>query len=624
MAIVQLLDINELNNSYENTIDFPDLDTQTSYFDSKVHTNITLPTEDFVYIRETRTIEVDKNKEELLGVNYLRYNNGNKWWYAFIINKEYINESVTSIQFEIDVIQTFMFDYTIKESYVVREHQNRWWKDINSNMLFPKYNALPENINAGETYKVKNIRQINDNILQPDMIWVEVVCTQPMTNQTIQNEDYTNDSKYLKVNGTNTGVFCYLFPYKYTKLNIRTYNQYEELVKINNDSLLPTLASSNAVLSIRILPYSPIAYTTLNQDDNNFDITFKEGPVDVPSYQTQSVHIVRTSNTNFGGIDLSGYGYWVICLENVKDSNIMKSFTNIEPISILPYTEYSQRDIERESKLYTSQYSPININNFQNEGFVLKREYIDNTNIENKIKIKTSLGVLSKSIIWCDNYLNDDNGRFNYAIDNNICELPQTNNAYISYLANNKASATTGFAVNTALDIGTNIARTIIGTAGGNPFALSNAISGASSTASNIINRNLKITDLKNTPDMISKLGNNGEFDLFKDNIKYNICELELLPQYKTIVYNFLYRYGYSCNDFKLPNIKSRYYFNYIEIQDVNLETKIDNEYIQQLKSIYSKGITFWHYHKGQQFRGINDYFYENCETSFSFSQGDN
>ena len=87
MSILQLLNVNELNNTFEHSIDFPDLATQTKYFEDRVNTSIDLPEDDYVYIRENRTIEVDKNKQELLGVNYLRFNNGSKWWYAFITSK---------------------------------------------------------------------------------------------------------------------------------------------------------------------------------------------------------------------------------------------------------------------------------------------------------------------------------------------------------------------------------------------------------------------------------------------------------------------------------------------------------------------------------------------------------
>ena len=81
-------------------------------------------------------------------------------------------------------------------------------------------------------------------------------------------------------------------------------------------------------------------------------------------------------------------------------------------------------------------------------------------------------------------------------------------------------------------------------------------------------------------------------------------------------MYNYFYHYGYLTNEFKVPDIKSRYYFNYIEIPDINIKTKIDNEYIQKLRSIYAQGITFWHYRDESTWLGVDDYTYENVEMN--------
>jgi len=52
--------------------------------------------------------------------NYLCFQNGgfgNKWLYAFISDILYINENCTAITFEIDVMQTWLFDFEIKKSF---------------------------------------------------------------------------------------------------------------------------------------------------------------------------------------------------------------------------------------------------------------------------------------------------------------------------------------------------------------------------------------------------------------------------------------------------------------------------------------------------------------------------
>ena len=47
---------------------------------------------------------------------------GSKWFYAFITGVEYLNDNACYITFVLDVIQTWWFDFTIRDSMVVREH----------------------------------------------------------------------------------------------------------------------------------------------------------------------------------------------------------------------------------------------------------------------------------------------------------------------------------------------------------------------------------------------------------------------------------------------------------------------------------------------------------------------
>lgn len=117
---VYLLDT-PLDNSYKNELYFSTHDAQYDYFRGQVkHTlnNVT-------YQRKNQSIRVDLNIDDLWNINYIMYQNtqfGTKWFYAFITKMEYISETVTEISVETDVYQTWRFEATIGESFVVREH----------------------------------------------------------------------------------------------------------------------------------------------------------------------------------------------------------------------------------------------------------------------------------------------------------------------------------------------------------------------------------------------------------------------------------------------------------------------------------------------------------------------
>lgn len=77
------------------------------------------------YFRDSKRIRVTIPMAIAYTVNYLIYKNTNfenKYFYAFVTSCNYINNEVCEFTFEIDVIQTWMFDYEIRPSFVVRQH----------------------------------------------------------------------------------------------------------------------------------------------------------------------------------------------------------------------------------------------------------------------------------------------------------------------------------------------------------------------------------------------------------------------------------------------------------------------------------------------------------------------
>ena len=112
-----------LDNSYENTLYFGSLSAQNSYFHG------TLPKHTIqrnTYQRKDKGImRVGKSADDLYDCNYLAFQNtnyGTKWFYAFITGVDYVNNETAEVKYEIDVMQTYLFDATLKECLVVREH----------------------------------------------------------------------------------------------------------------------------------------------------------------------------------------------------------------------------------------------------------------------------------------------------------------------------------------------------------------------------------------------------------------------------------------------------------------------------------------------------------------------
>lgn len=112
-----------LTGNYDDTIYFPDLTTKDTYFQnlSKIATVTSLS-----YVRENRGfIRVERPMSTMYRVGYMRYRNTsfeNKWFYAFVRSVNYINNITTEVEFEMDVMMTWMGVFTLKQCFIERQH----------------------------------------------------------------------------------------------------------------------------------------------------------------------------------------------------------------------------------------------------------------------------------------------------------------------------------------------------------------------------------------------------------------------------------------------------------------------------------------------------------------------
>lgn len=119
---IQIIANCPLDPTYDHTIWFDDADKQYAYFAGI--TKYGYYKQSYQRVQRGK-IRVEQKADNLYNCNYLCFQNtayGTKWFYAFISNVEYINDITSEITFEIDVMQTWMFDYTPDMCFVEREH----------------------------------------------------------------------------------------------------------------------------------------------------------------------------------------------------------------------------------------------------------------------------------------------------------------------------------------------------------------------------------------------------------------------------------------------------------------------------------------------------------------------
>lgn len=110
-----------LDLNYINTIYFASSGAQSAYFSALTKYSY----DHLYYIREHARVQVPITSDALCDCNYIMYRNQqyvDKWFYGFITAVYYVNDNNCEIEFEIDVMQTWAFDYQIRPSFIERNH----------------------------------------------------------------------------------------------------------------------------------------------------------------------------------------------------------------------------------------------------------------------------------------------------------------------------------------------------------------------------------------------------------------------------------------------------------------------------------------------------------------------
>lgn len=130
-----------LTDEYNDTIYFANTQSQYSYFVTKRKFHLLKNS----YQRVNRGyMRIAKSADDVYDCNYLAFQNtsyGDKWFYAFITGVEFVNNECCEVSYEIDVMQTYLFDYEILPSFIEREHAIT--DEVGDNIM-------PESLDCGE------------------------------------------------------------------------------------------------------------------------------------------------------------------------------------------------------------------------------------------------------------------------------------------------------------------------------------------------------------------------------------------------------------------------------------------------------------------------------------------
>lgn len=159
---VRLLEDVGINSTYKDSRTFADVDAQTAFFVGKTpEPSSRYSKQNLTYQRKEQAITWGENAENLYNVSYLMFQNtefGDKWFYAFITEIIYENKSTSTIKFEIDEMQTWLFDVELEFCHVERMHTD----------TDERYEHLvPENLDVGTIINENSLKitQLDDLIV---------------------------------------------------------------------------------------------------------------------------------------------------------------------------------------------------------------------------------------------------------------------------------------------------------------------------------------------------------------------------------------------------------------------------------------------------------------------------
>lgn len=525
---VYLLDV-PLENDYKNTLYFTSKAAQQSYFSSKQVKSFT----DFSYQRKDNIIRVPDHIDNLYNCNYVMYQNthySNKWFYAFIKNMKYVNEGTTEFEIETDCLQTWLFDYEVKPSFVEREHVDN--DDIGSHLV-------DEGLELGEYTCNEHTVDENLNEVLNDLCYI--IATTKKTTEKSGEEGVLANADGRLYNGIFSGVHYYRLD---VPANVVT------MLKVYDEYGVGDCVTALFMAPKTLAPLEPV-------DRNNPDGAKTSSVIDSLLPATWTIGITKTANLNGytpRNNKLKTYPFNCLMASNNQGSNV-----------IYHYEDFSDGACYFNVKGALTPGCSIRMTPKNHKGCT-----------ENDIE-SINLGKFPTC-----NWTND--AYTNWLTQNSV------NIGGMSIDSDQMNIG--GSALSSIMQVAGGIG--LLASGGGalaGAGMIANGLAGGVSGVSNALMQQKQHRIIPpqasgnlNAGDVITSSGKN-TFHFYKMSIKKEFAER---------IDKFFDMFGYKVNMIKLPNKAHRSRWWYTKTIDVNIDGAIPMDDMNKIKSAYNNGITFW------------------------------
>lgn len=514
----------------KNQLTFSNATAQYNYFNSLNSIDV----EENTYQRKDSSIYFDDIMDNLIEYNYVMYQNnnyGDKWFYAFITNMEYVNSHCTRIEIATDVFQSWQFDIEYKNSFVVREHTNN---DTIGN------NLIEEDLNHGELIAGANIEgYAGYNI---ETAWIGVLC----------DYDPADDKQYagvFPITGSTFGSKLYLFFYDVGGDNyngMRDLNQF--IIYVNKKK------GADQIKNMFIIPNAAIDSNNLTQKQ----VKYEENPDKYFKYY----------EFTSGSLQSRLYG----------TQTVPKYGT---------YTDYTPKN----NKCYTYPYCFLRVSN--NVGNVVDYRWEDFSDTIPQFKSRLTISIGCSGILIPQNYKgiaeNIDEGipLAKYPV------LSWSADAYTNWLTQNAVNRPLNL-LNSLIGVSGSVSNTVASQPQAAQNTKLQAIQTMNNVAGTISQDIGNMHEAGRAPN-ISQNSNNGDVLFASGGNGFLYQYMRVKTEYLKMIDNYFTMFGYKTNELKVPNINGRSNWNYVETRNINLLGNIPQGDLDTIRQMFNTGITLWH-----------------------------
>ena len=619
------------DRSYNHVIDFSDETERENYFSPKTLRTI----QNCAYNKPMNSIQVKCPYEEALNFTYCKFiigsnPNSQKKIYAWvddvILITDQIDETNTfipilQINISVDPWQTFLFNFTLGESFVAREHVDRFKINADGTRGWTLSNTSDVTNVGLQKRKTKLVNLINKHNYY-------LYASSGTIGSAINDELYFICIQASKQNSSEIRViFLPVAKDQYCIGNSTKYGRTLPIVNIYNGTYLDVLdIGSDFVSSVTFIPYDIFNYngiiTVGNYNIANVSLIFND-------FEIKTTTGSDASDMDWVYFELKINSPDMLDIPVIYSKDITLNSTGL----VVPVDDtYS---IDHEPQLFKQPYRYVSIvdnagaergalpdimANIPNQSFTL-RFYLLIDSVDVKLRIVPLLpnNIETDSKYWIEYALPFvdvvSTHWLNYMLQQRDADRAmiqsQINQGAIS---NAIGGVSTGASMSgqQALKGASKGAMAGAGAIGLGVGAINTVGSYLSDSFFCFEQQDIREKAIKHKANTVISSGT------FKSMVSdaLNIYLMECDASTINIKAKEFHKYGYSVFFYETPNIKSRKYFNFIATNLVKIEGSLNNQVKMALAEIFNNGVTIWHGDYINELTGIGDYSKENIERS--------